>query len=175
MRFLLRWALATFLPAGSVGMHRVAKLPATPFMAPSSTLTPQVPQAPRTVRARFIDIQSYAATLEHNGPFVAVVCVQATLELVAHPTESMRDASIPAACSSLSALYGVLLIFLFGCWLLYNKSWLRKRFAFVDWAISIGLPEAYCSFCCSGSCCFGCRAACGPFSGWLCACRGVFD
>ena len=28
----MRWALATFLPAGSVGMHRVAKLPKTPSL-----------------------------------------------------------------------------------------------------------------------------------------------
>ena len=56
----------------------------------------------------------------------------------------MRDASIPALV--IVAYFMVLPLFLFGGWLLYNKSWLRKRFAFVDRAISIGLPRLIARF-----------------------------
>lgn len=114
------------------------------FMAPSSTLTPQRPQAPRAVHARFIDRPFIRIPWNIAVLFVAAASVQATIELVAHPTESMKDASIPALV--VIAYFMVLPIFLFVCWLLYNKSWLRKRFAFVDWAISIGLPRLIARF-----------------------------
>lgn len=107
------------------------------FMAPSSTLTPQVPQAPRAVHARFIDRPFIRIPWNIAVLFVAAASVQATNESVTHPTESMRDASIPAQV--VIGYFMVLPLFLFGCWLLYNKSWLRKRLAFVDRVISIGL------------------------------------
>lgn len=114
------------------------------FMAPSSTLTPQVPQTPRAVHARFIDRPFIRIPWNIAVLFIAAASVQATIELVTHPTESMRDASIPALV--VVAYFMVLPLFLFGGWLLYNKSWLRKRFAFVDRAISIGLPRLIARF-----------------------------
>lgn len=114
------------------------------FMAPSSTLTPQVPQTPRAVHARFIDRPFIRIPWNIAVLFVAAASVQATIELVAHPTESMRDASIPALV--VVAYFMVLPLFLFCGWLLYNKSWLRKRSAFVDRAISIGLPRLIARF-----------------------------
>lgn len=111
------------------------------FMTPPEPLAPRAPQA---VRARFIDKPILRIPWNIMVLFVAAASVQATLELVAHPTESMRDASVPAMV--VIAYFMVLPLFLFGCWLLYNKSWLRKRFAFVDRAVSIGLPRLIARF-----------------------------
>lgn len=109
------------------------------FMAPSSTLTPKVPQVSRPVHKRFIDRPYIRIPWNIAVLFVAAASVQATIELVSHPTESMRDASFPAQV--VIAYCMVLPFFLFAYWLLYNKSWLRKRFSLVDRAISIGLPR----------------------------------
>lgn len=112
------------------------------FMTPSSALAYRAPQAPRASRAacaRFIDRPFIRIPWNIAVLFVAAASVQATIELVAHPTESMRGVSFPTQV--VIACCMVLPFFLFAYWLLYNKSWLRKRFSLVDRAISIGLPR----------------------------------
>lgn len=70
---------------------------------------------------------------------VAVVFIQASIELVIHPTNSMRDVS--TVSQVIIVLFMVLPFFLFVLCLLYNKSWLRKRFSWIDRCMAIGLPR----------------------------------
>lgn len=108
----------------------------TLFFPPSATTVARTVQSPG---ARFIDRPFIRLPWNFFILFAAAASVQGTNDLFIHPTDSMRDVSLPAQL--IMAYLMVLPFFLFCCWVLYNKSWLRRKFALIDRVASIGLSR----------------------------------